>query len=599
MMRKGFTLIELLGVIIILGIISLIAFPIINNSIKDSREKAYQETVKNIEQVAYYYSIENDLGEPSIFKKLPLQELKKEGHLKDNEIINPINNETMNGCVKYKWNEATKKYIFEYSDTCEFPTDNSCFDYEDVSVVVSYDIDYEGCVAAFTDESSTTEEIAEFQKICGGNYYSEETMLMDINEYINYFGSFQGSISYDILEKEGYIKNVVRESGVKITNYKCGGPIVGFDEESEKYIFGIGDESNPILPEYINEKPVLVIGESAFSLTENNNSSVKSVVLPKTLRYIDINAFYMSGLEEITFNDNLLIIAMSAFSQNQIRILSLPNSLLCIGPAAFQLNSIETVKFGNKISLINDSVFSYNKIKQISIPESVGLIRKYAFAENSLTTLVIPSNVRYISELTFGMNKLTNVTVPNTTLILGGSFNDNQFADENAFFYARNGDGTIDYSTVVSYGGKKKDNVIIPNTVTNIGESAFALAKINSVTIPEGVVNIEGGAFESNNLTSINLPSTLTTIGTRVFRYNNLSTVTIPENVTSIGIMTFYKYISKYDDTNNSNPNLIKIVNKTGKPFNWIRIISTSSSTSTFVSGTVKTSYGNVSITTK
>ena len=47
-MKRGFTLIELLAVIVILAIIALIAIPIILNIIKDTKEKAFKESINGI-----------------------------------------------------------------------------------------------------------------------------------------------------------------------------------------------------------------------------------------------------------------------------------------------------------------------------------------------------------------------------------------------------------------------------------------------------------------------------------------------------------------------------------------------------------------------
>ena len=75
MENKGFTLVELLGVIIILGVISLITFPIINKSIKNSKEKSLEQIINNIEESAYEYSVSNDIGYPNFYKSLPLSSL--------------------------------------------------------------------------------------------------------------------------------------------------------------------------------------------------------------------------------------------------------------------------------------------------------------------------------------------------------------------------------------------------------------------------------------------------------------------------------------------------------------------------------------------
>ncbi len=61
-MKKGFTLVELLAVIIILGIIALITFPIVDNSIKNSKQAALERTIGSIEEAAHNYSSQNNLG---------------------------------------------------------------------------------------------------------------------------------------------------------------------------------------------------------------------------------------------------------------------------------------------------------------------------------------------------------------------------------------------------------------------------------------------------------------------------------------------------------------------------------------------------------
>jgi len=64
--------------------------------------------------------------------------------------------------------------------------------------------------------------------------------------------------------------------------------------------------------------------------------------------------------------------------------------------------------------------------------------------------------------------------------------------------------------------------------------------------------------------------------------------VTIPSSVTSIGSSAFLKKDS-------SNPNLTKIINKTGRSFNWGDIVNWGSGYN-FITGTVVNSNGNVEV---
>ena len=116
-MKKGFTLVELLTVLLVLAAIGLITIPIVNKSINQGKEGALQETISNIEHAALTYSIEHQLDMDVNYNALTLDELKNKGYLENEDIINPVTNEIMTGCVLYKW--ENNQYNFKYSDDCK------------------------------------------------------------------------------------------------------------------------------------------------------------------------------------------------------------------------------------------------------------------------------------------------------------------------------------------------------------------------------------------------------------------------------------------------------------------------------------------------
>lgn len=57
---KGFTLIELIGVVLLLGIISLITVPAVSNIMQESKEKAFKASAIYIFEATTIYIYDND-----------------------------------------------------------------------------------------------------------------------------------------------------------------------------------------------------------------------------------------------------------------------------------------------------------------------------------------------------------------------------------------------------------------------------------------------------------------------------------------------------------------------------------------------------------
>ena len=196
--------------------------------------------------------------------------------------------------------------------------------------------------------------------------------------------------------------------------------------------------------------------------------------------------------------------------------------------------------------------------------------------------VVIPSNINGKQVVAIGNNAFTTKGVTPT----GISTNKIEYNIQP--LYSKKDNYEVVPIVVVPSKGLGITSVIIPNTVTSIGIRAFASNKLTSVTIPSSVTSIGKSAFSSNQLTNIIIPSSVKTIGDGAFAGCQLTSVTIPDSVTSIGNGAFNK-------ESFSNPNLTKIINKTGKSFDWGYIVNNSSGYN-FVTGTVVNNNGNVEV---
>lgn len=120
-MKKGFTLIEILATIVILGLIVLVTYPLVSKIIITNKEKLYDEQINTIEDLARRWATMNDNllpnDETEVYK-LTLTQLYDEDYIAKEDIINPITNEQLSGCVMIKKENSLNKYTYIYQEDC-------------------------------------------------------------------------------------------------------------------------------------------------------------------------------------------------------------------------------------------------------------------------------------------------------------------------------------------------------------------------------------------------------------------------------------------------------------------------------------------------
>ena len=397
-----------------------------------------------------------------------------------------------------------------------------------------------------------------------------------------------------------------------------------------------------------------LVSNTCFTVNNNtitgySNTCSKDVIIPSKINGITIttiggSAFANKGLTSVVFPNTLTTITRGAFNNNQLTNLDIPSSVTSIA-AAFnnnQLSDEDAFIYGRNPdgSKNKTLIVSYGGAKRenVVIPEGVVSIGSLAFSSNELVSVQFPSTLKTIRDQTFKGNLLTSLDIPsNVTNIWPNAFNNNQLPDDEAFIYKRNSDGSEDRTTLISYGGAKRENVVIPegveiidsaftwinvtsvvmpSTLKTITNRAFAECALTSLDIPSSVTYIAPGTFNKNQLpddeafifqrkadgsiddtilvsygganrNNIIIPDTVRTISGGAFTYVGMKEIVIPENVETIEASAFNK--------NTWSRNLSKIINKTGKAFDWGLIINNVSGYN-FVTGTVYSQYGNVEI---
>lgn len=153
---------------------------------------------------------------------------------------------------------------------------------------------------------------------------------------------------------------------------------------------------------------VVKIGGWAFY----NCSSLKDVYIPKSVTYIDEDAFrfygYHRSIETIEVSpDNPIYDSRNACnaivetSTNRLIVGSnntiIPEGVVTIAECAFEWSTIEEISLPNSVKYIEQSAFNWcRKLSNVILSESLISIADYAFEISPISELTVPSSVEYI-----------------------------------------------------------------------------------------------------------------------------------------------------------------------------------------------------------
>ena len=259
------------------------------------------------------------------------------------------------------------------------------------------------------------------------------------------------------------------------------------------------------IPDLIDGKPVTSIAERAFE----GEKTLRRVNLPKNLVYIKKDAFKdCSNLIGMTVPSSVVSIGSDAFSNN-----------VRMSEVVFEKNS--------KLIAIGKKAFSYTGLREFNVPASVENIDGSAF---------------------YGTSSLERITV---------EYGSKYFYSEDGILFNKSKTELVAYPC-----GKNEKSYTVPDTVTKIGNFAFAYSNITEIslsntreigesaleysllrrlTIPDSVRSIGNSAFYgSYNLEELKIGKGLSNISASAFSECNIKELAVPENVVTIGEGAFY-----------------------------------------------------------
>ena len=168
--------------------------------------------------------------------------------------------------------------------------------------------------------------------------------------------------------------------------------------------------------EYIVPEGVEVLDGDFWSFKEQSN--LRKIHLPSTLRRMEANAFIQCPFEELVLPEGLINVGeFMCEACRQLKSVRLPSTIKKIEIGAFNCcEKLESINLPESITFIGESAFRYCKsLKHVTLPTQIDIIRAELFYGSGIESIIIPSNVEEIGYWAFwGCNNLRSLTIPST-----------------------------------------------------------------------------------------------------------------------------------------------------------------------------------------
>ena len=282
------------------------------------------------------------------------------------------------------------------------------------------------------------------------------------------------------------------------------------------------------------------IGEDRASvLTNSSDSKVEKTVEEENRKRLDyFKELNDSGTSRIEIPEGMTVIDDNAFKNNtKLKEVILPSTLKSIGISAFEGTSLSKIELPYSLTYIGNNAFANIKtLTEVTIPKSVETASHAFSGDVNLKKVIFEDGIVTIPSGILNNTGLEEIVLPSSVKTIGSyAFSNNKSLEKINLL-----DGVRQIEEGAFSGDSKLSVVELPETLTEISRYVFSdTPSLTHINLPSGITNIGTGAFEHSGLTSIELPKELTEIGYYAFSQTHLSEIYLPKKLNSLGINAF------------------------------------------------------------
>ena len=289
-------------------------------------------------------------------------------------------------------------------------------------------------------------------------------------------------------------------------------------------------------------KEITILGCKLRTKDERRQLCPRSLIIPTKIGSgvvvaIAPGAFKYARSEHAQLPDSVTSIGEKAFFSNSLQSVSLGKSIKNIGVLAFARNSLKSVSLGNSVN-IGYGAFFGNFLTDVTFPASISKIGNDAFASNSVASVTFLGDAPAEAKAVFNWDPQSNVGNEKTgTSVIYVLKNAKGWGDNWSKIPVQKLDRIdfLSYTTTakkVTITGCKSAcpaNLVIPNKiagnpVTSIASQAFKNAGLRYVLLPETITNVGTSAFSGDDINSVRLLGSAPSTGFDAFESFSEST---------------------------------------------------------------------------